>query len=151
MKKIILTLCVCLSVVACKNTNKSENKNEVVAQNNTEQVVDMHNAENSLSYCGIYQGVIPAADAPGIQVTLILNDDNSYELHETFIDNENGEFQEKGSYSLNENVLTLFRNENEKSYYKVEEGRLKMLTQDQEEVTSELAPHYILNQTEVFE
>lgn len=151
MRKVILSISLLsIGLVACKNTKQSSNTTEVKS-NDVEEVVDMHTAEIALSYCGIYQGVIPAADAPGIQVTLILNDDNTFEIQETFLEKEDGDFQEKGAYLIEGNVLTLFREHDEKFYYKIEEGRLKMLTRDQEEVEGPLAAQYILEQIEVFE
>ena len=38
-------------------------------------MADIHNAETSLDYEGTYKGVLPAADCPGIETTLILNPD----------------------------------------------------------------------------
>ena len=35
--------------------------------------MDMHTAEISLDYYGTYKGTLPAADCPGINVTLTLN------------------------------------------------------------------------------
>ena len=44
------------------------------------QAVDMHNSRNSLDWVGIYEGVLPCADCPGIKTRLTLNYDGSYRL-----------------------------------------------------------------------
>jgi uncharacterized lipoprotein NlpE involved in copper resistance len=43
------------------------------------QVVDGHNSRNSLSWAGVYEGVLPCADCPGIKTRLTLRRDGSYE------------------------------------------------------------------------
>ena len=110
----------------------------------TIEVVDMHNAETSLDYEGTYKGVFPAADCPGIETTLILNPDKTYTLHSVYIDRDSS-FDDKGTYTLKGNLLTLKEENGEISYYKVEENRVRLLTDDKQEITGALADHYILN------
>ena len=150
MKKVLLVFVACLGIVSCKQGTQNK-KEEVQAQNSSEQVVDMHNAANALSYYGVYEGVIPAADCPGIEVVLTLNLDQTFALHETYIDREDGVFEEKGSFAVDGNHLILFKSHDEESSYKIEEGRLKMLNSAGEEITGDLASHYILQQKQVFE
>ena len=52
---------------------------------------------------------------------------------------------EKGTYTLKDNLLTLNEEGGELSYYKVEENHLRKLTMDKQEITGELADHYVLN------
>ena len=54
-------------------------------------------------------------------------------------------FDEKGTYTLKDNLLTLNEEGGELSYYKVEENHLRKLTMDKQEITGELADHYVLN------
>lgn len=149
MKKVVLMLAASLSLVACKQNAKNQAQTEKVAIE-TEQVIDTHDAEHSLSYFGVYEGVIPAADCPGIEVKLILHEDQTFELHEAYIDREDSTFTEKGSFSVDANHLILFKAHDEESNYKIEEGRLRMLDMQGNEITGELADHYLLNQTKVF-
>ena len=72
------------------------------------QVADIHNAETSLDYEGTYKGVFPAADCPGIETTLTLNPDKTFTLHSVYIDRDSS-FDEKGTYTLEGNILTLKR------------------------------------------
>ena len=43
------------------------------------------------------------------------------------------------------NIIILKEENGEISYYKVEENRVRLLTDDKQEITGALADHYILN------
>lgn len=138
MKKIFILVCSCALLAACNNsakTNKSAG-----ADSTSIEVTDIHNAENSLDYEGTYKGVFPAADCPGIETTLTLNPDKTFSLHSVYIDRDSS-FDEKGTYTLKDNLLTLNEEGGELSYYKVEENHLRKLTMDKQEITGELADH----------
>lgn len=121
-----------------------ENKQECRCRQYFNRSNDIHNAENSLGYEGTYKGVFPAADCPGIETTLTLNPDKTFSLHSVYIDRDSS-FDEKGTYTLKDNLLTLNEEGGELSYYKVEENHLRKLTMDKQEITGELADHYVLN------
>jgi uncharacterized lipoprotein NlpE involved in copper resistance len=142
MKKIFILVCSCALLAACNNSAKT-NKS-VGADSTSIEVTDIHNAENSLDYEGTYKGVFPAADCPGIETTLTLNPDKTFSLHSVYIDRDSS-FDEKGTYTLKDNLLTLNEEGGELSYYKVEENHLRKLTMDKQEITGELADHYVLN------
>lgn len=142
MKKFFILVCSCALLAACNNsakTNKSAG-----ADSTSIEATDIHNAENSLDYEGTYKGVFPAADCPGIETTLTLNPDKTFSLHSVYIDRDSS-FDEKGTYTLKDNLLTLNEEGGELSYYKVGENHLRKLTMDKQEITGELADHYVLN------
>ena len=103
----------------------------------------MHSAEISLDYEGTYKGVLPAADCPGIETKLTLNSDKTFTLHSVYID-KNTTFDEKGTYTVKEDLLTLQEEGGELSYYHVGENHLRKLDMDKKEITGELAEHYVL-------
>ncbi|HJC19881.1 copper resistance protein NlpE [uncultured Alistipes sp.] len=105
---------------------------------------DIHNAETSLDYRGTYQGVLPAADCPGIETTLTLKPDGTYSLHEEYLERD-ARFDAEGAYTLHGNLLTLEGSDT--TWYKVEENRLRRLTTDRKEVEGPLAEHYVLRKT----
>ena len=108
---------------------------------------DMHTAETSLDYLGVYKGTLPAADCPGIETTLTLAPDGSYALHLKYIDRDS-EFDEKGAFTVKENLLTLTPSEGgQPQYYKVEENRLRRLDAEKQPVTGALADNYVLQKT----
>lgn len=146
MKKIILLATTLAAFVACKNN--SQNVNDSVSDVSQERVmIDSHNAQNSLDWMGVYKGVIPAASSPGIEVTLVLSDDGTYRKTDVYIDEKDGTFKEEGNFVWAEDgskiILTL--KDGEKQHYKVQEGRVLLLDQEGNEVTGELASHYILS------
>ena len=73
-------------LVACGNGSKA-NKGTGIDRTST-KIIDTHNAEISLDYEGTYKGVFPAADCPGIEITLILNKDKTFTLHSVYIDRD---------------------------------------------------------------
>ena len=107
----------------------------------------MHKAETSRDYLGVYKGTLPAADCPGIETTLTLAPDGSYALHLKYIDRDS-EFDEKGAFTVKENLLTLTPSEGgQPQYYKVEENRLRRLDAEKQPVTGALADNYTLQKT----
>lgn len=139
MKKIFILACTCFLIYACGNNPKSNKSSDT----DSVSVVDMHNAENSLDYQGIYKGTLPAADCPGIETTLTVKKDNSFTLQLVYID-RNSTFSGKGSYTIDGNIIALKSEDGSMQYYKVGENNLRMLNADKEEITGELTDNYIL-------
>ncbi len=143
MKKNVLILAAALALVACGG-NAPKKKAAAETQTTTAAAPDMHTAETSLDYLGTYEGTLPAADCPGIQTTLTLAPDGSYALHLKYIDRDS-EFDEKGAFTVKENLLTLTPSEGgQPQYYKVEENRLRRLDAEKQPVTGALADNYVL-------
>ena len=143
MKKNVLILAVALALVACGG-NAQRKAATADSQETVAAAPDMHTAETSLDYLGTYEGTLPAADCPGIQTTLTLDPDGTYTLHMEYIDRD-AEFDEKGVFSVKENLLTLTQlDDGSEEYYKVEENRLRMLDAEKQPVTGALAENYVL-------
>ncbi len=105
---------------------------------------DIHTAETSLDYLGTYEGTLPGADCPGIRTTIVLAADRSYTLHMEYLERDSA-FDEKGTFKVEGNLLTLTPDDGENpGYYKVEENRLRHLDADRQPITGELAEHYVL-------
>lgn len=135
-------LCMALfSLGACKQKS---------AENTQPIVPDMHTAETSLDYPGVYAGVIPAASGPGIKITLTLNKDKTYEMVSDYIGEKNSIFTDKGNYEIDGNIITLNMKDDAPRYLKVEEGRVRMLDADKQVVKGALENDYILKQEKVF-
>lgn len=150
MKKYISLFVPVLLLAACGNPAKTEKQPATDTVATVAQVPDMHTAENALDYYGVYEGTLPAASCPGIKTVLTLHKDNTVTLRSEYIDNPDGVFDEKGTYTLEGNLLTVKLTDGEIYYYKVEEGRLRMLNADKEPITGDLAENYILKQTQIF-
>lgn len=135
-----------IGIAGCTNNKKTQLAHET----DSTQVADMHTAETSLDYYGEYKGTIPAADCPGIKVTLILNKDNTYTLNNVYIDRKDADFNEEGTFSVKGNLLTLKEKNGNESYYKVEEGRVEMLNADKQPAEGKMKDLYVLKQERVF-
>lgn len=95
-------------------------------------------------YCGTYEGTLPAADGSGIKTTVSLDKAHHFTAHLVYIDKTDGSFNEKGTFSRENNILTLKQTDDEVTYYRIEPGQLRQLNQDKEPVKGNLAEHYIL-------
>lgn len=146
MKESLLILAAALAMVSCGG-NAQQKAATAGTQQTTAAAPDMHNAETSLDYLGVYKGTLPAADCPGIETTLTLAPDGSYALHLKYIDRDS-EFDEKGAYKVKGNLLTLTPMDGQPEYYKVEENQVRKLDADKQPVTGALAENYVLKKTE---
>lgn len=118
MKKVFILACFCALLAACNNNS-------------------------SLDCEGTYKGVLPAADCPGIETTLTLNQDQTFTLHSVYLERDSS-FEEKGTYTVEDNVITLLSEDGFVTYCAVGENSLRMLDLDKKEITGELAEHYVL-------
>ncbi|MEG0807583.1 MAG: copper resistance protein NlpE [Alistipes sp.] len=142
MKKLqILTFVTAIFLVACGGNAQKKAADASTATS------DMHTAETSLDYVGTYAGTTPAADCPGIDVTLTLKSDGTYTEHNKYQERD-AEYDAQGGYAVSGNILTLTDKEGEMSYYKVEENRLRRLDRDKQVITGALADNYTLSKTE---
>ena len=142
MKKIILSILAIAALSACGNSKKTDGTTTDPAVK--EQVADMHTAGNALDYEGIYKGTLPAADCPGIEATLTINQDSTFTLNYIYIDRKDAKFDDKGTYTIDGAILTTQGDDGAVTYYKVEEGQVRMLDAEKQPVTGPLAEHYIL-------
>ena len=74
----------------------------------------------------------------------------TYTYHWLYIDRKDAEFDETGTFTVKDNLLTLTEKGGEVSYFKVQEGSLVMLNNEKQPATGALADAYVLKQEEVF-
>ena len=106
-----------------------------------------HNASNSLSWNGMYKGVVPCADCEGIETLLVLNTDNTYLLRTNYLGKPDAQAVEKtGSFTWNAegNTVILGGLENAPNQYFVGENKLIQLDMAGQRITGQLADKYIL-------
>ena len=98
---------------------------------------------------GTNTGVFPAADAPGIAVTLTLDPDGRFTELLRFCERP-GESVSGGRYAVTGNMLTL-RPDSPKeapSYYRVNRNTLRRLDSQQQPITGPFADLYVLTRSE---
>ena len=113
---------------------------------------DMHNSQNSLDWAGTYEGLLPCADCPGIEMQVELNYDNSYRMQTVYQDRD-VETHSEGSFDWDQagGNIYLQTRDGDRYIFKVQEGSLRMLDQEGNIITGELENNYILKQTQVKE
>lgn len=101
-------------------------------------------AAEAPAYCGTYRGTVPAADCPGIELTLTLSPDGRYVQTWNYIERE-GIFTDRGPYMVEGDVLTLQPEDDGVAlYYKLDGERLLKLDADRKPLDGEQAPYYEL-------
>ncbi|WP_185154829.1 copper resistance protein NlpE [Dysgonomonas sp. 25] len=125
--------------------NKTPKTESEVLIEEVEEIKEVHNARNSLDYYGTYEGELPAADAPGIKTTIVLNKDNTYTRKVVFVNRKDNIPEEKGNFTWNAdgNIITLEGAEKANQYF-VAENRLFALDINGQRITGDLADKYVL-------
>ena len=94
--------------------------------------------------CGVYQGILPAADGPGIETTLTFRDDNSVTQRLVYIGQKDGIFIDKGTFAADDGVVAIMLPGDAPVYYRQETGRLRRLDMDMQPIEGALADSYLL-------
>ena len=126
----ILTL---FAVTACHTPKEA-------AQTNPDPA---HNSENAVDWAGTFQGTLPCADCPGIQTTLVLNEDGSYTLNTRYLERGDSTYTENGQFTWNDAGSQITLSEDGQQF-KVGENQLIQLDQEGNSITGPLADHYLL-------
>lgn len=91
---------------------------------------------------------MPCADCDGVVTTLTLNPDGTFFMESEYLANKPVKFSQKGKYTeVEEGVVELTLDNNDKVYYQIEEGEAIMLDQNRKAPTGALADHYVLKQS----
>jgi uncharacterized lipoprotein NlpE involved in copper resistance len=111
--------------------------------------------KDSLDWVGVYHTTLPAASAPGIDVTIILEEGDYYHVSYHYIDTDPEEetFIFSGNFSWDDKgeVITLHTSGDEPRippYYRVGKSKLTQLNLDKQEITGQLADMYVFEKIE---
>ena len=91
----------------------------------------------------VYEGVLPAADCPGIKTTLTLYTNGTFQLQEEYLERD-ASFTQTGTFTIQQDLLTLTTQDNDVRYFHLGEGTASMLDADKQPITGDLASYYIL-------
>lgn len=104
-----------------------------------------HNSRNSLNWDGVYRGVIPAADGPGINVEITLGIDGTYSISYQYIDRGGEVFTGTGTFQWNDTGSAIVLDVKDMPpHYQVGENTLIQLDMAGKKIAGALADNYIL-------
>lgn len=126
-------------------SSSTQNSNEKAISDVKEQVIDAHNARNSLDYQGTYTGIIPGYDNKTVNIRVVLTE-REYILHITPLKENAETIVQKGRYTWNKDgsVITLIGVKGTLSAYFVAENQLRQLDKNGKQHVGEGAANYIL-------
>ena len=148
MKKIVLSLGLAsVLLVACNE--KKEVANEPTTNTEDTTMVDenpdpAHNAQNSLDWAGEYNGVLPCADCEGIEYSVKLFDDNTFEVTSKYLPSGDTSVEKGNIMWHNDGTVVHLKNDNFDQKYKVIENGIIHLDQNGNVIEGELEDLYHL-------
>ncbi|WP_284651949.1 copper resistance protein NlpE N-terminal domain-containing protein [Flavobacterium terrisoli] len=145
-KLLLFTLLLSFFISCQKQTNDKATAQDSIAKVDSLNNVAAHNAKNSLDYIGTYKGILPCADCEGLETTICINENNTYNVKTLYQGKGDKIFEQKGSFSWNKagNTIVLDDVKNGPNQYFVGENTLTQLTLTGEKITGNLAAQYVL-------
>ncbi len=100
MKKniVFIGIIVIASLTAC-NTNQRSTRSQTTG---IEVADPAHNSRNSVDWAGVYKGLTPCADCPGIEDEIRLNEDLTYERLMVYLESGDSRFSDHGRFRWDE-------------------------------------------------
>jgi len=145
-----LSIAVCaaclLAVYACNDNTKTDNANGKADSSVLPPEVN-HPTATTLDWNGTYKGVLPCADCQGIETTLMLNKDSTYEITTKYLGGKKEVgVNEKGTFSWNAegNTITLSNAKDRPAQYFVSENKVTQLDMQGNKITGDMAAKYVL-------
>ncbi|HEX6982596.1 MAG TPA: copper resistance protein NlpE [Balneolaceae bacterium] len=94
---------------------------------------------------GIWQGMIPCADCPGIEYKLELKSDQTYVEQSIYMGEDTEPFVKKDRWEISkDSIITLTKERSGMKYFKFTGETIRMLDAQKHPIISELAEFYIL-------
>lgn len=144
MKLILAALSLIITMAACSDGTKPTGRMDSVLPGSlgTALYVAVVSVED---VAGTYSGVLPCADCPGIETTLVLNSNETYRL-ETKYQGKNTEmpFVIEGNWALKDDRVKLDGIKDASDTYLIEDDYLVQLDMDGKKVEGALAEQYVL-------
>ncbi|PVH26509.1 copper resistance protein NlpE [Sphingobacterium corticibacter] len=101
-------------------------------------------AETVGDWPGTYEGVVPCADCPGIKTTVVLNNNDTFRITQDYEDRDQ-KVDDNGRIMWHDGgKVAHLKGTNVNLKFKIGNDNLKQLDEDEKEITSNLAEHYVL-------
>ncbi len=144
---IFLFAIACESKPAVKEVMVSDTSIEKIEpdSNNTAVIEMGATAKNSLDVIGKYKGVLPCADCEGIETTIELKADSTYNREMKYLGKKDNLFTASGKWTwVSEFVISLGSIKEGPNRYFVAEGKLLQLDMSGKKISGPLAEKYEL-------
>src|SRR5690554_5154980 len=99
MRKEIILIVMVIAMLSGCNANKRNNNTR---SSGIEAADPAHNSQNSLDWAGVYKGLTPCADCPGIEDEIRLNEDLTYERLMVYLESDDSRFSDHGRFEWDE-------------------------------------------------
>lgn len=144
MKKAFFILGMAAVISSCggKHDAKGNGGHEHQHEHATE-----HTGAIDYNFLGTYKGITPCETCPGVDTSLALYNDGTFEMSQSWLDGEeNSTSTGKGDYSYDKStkILALLGDEGEQKKFVVSEGQLEELNDDNKPYEGDEAGKYIL-------
>ncbi|NGM62186.1 copper resistance protein NlpE [Sphingobacterium sp. SGG-5] len=134
-----------LLFAACQsNTNSRTQVQDSLSTVDESYIDTVHTSQNSLDWQGTYEGITPCADCPGIKTTVELRSDETFTYQAAYLERDFS-VADSGKFMWHDNGSAVhLQGENTDMKFKVGENQLFQLDQSGQQITGDLADHYIL-------
>lgn len=111
---------------------------------------DKHTSQISLDWAGTYKGILPCTDCEGIETTLRINRDSTFQLIRKYLGKKSDTLETFGTFVWNKegNIIVLDNISNAPNKYFVKENSLVQLDMEANFISGDLADKYILQKVE---
>lgn len=107
------------------------------------------NSQTSVDWAGVYQGLLPCADCPGISTVVILNQDRTYELRTQYLERGDSIYTESGAFEWNAEGSRITLTDSDNRRFQVGENQIFHLDMEGNRIDGELASHYVLRKVDI--
>lgn len=143
MKRTILNFSYIALAVLMTSCN-SNKKNEVQKVEESIEIYPEDTSRNALDWDGTYEGVLPCADCEGIKTTIVIHQDHTYTIKETYLGKDNNTFESEGTFEWDDKGQKITFSDADKRSYFVGENTLTHLDSDGNKIIGDMEALYIL-------
>ncbi|MBR8461979.1 copper resistance protein NlpE N-terminal domain-containing protein [Campylobacter sp. faydin G-24] len=142
--KNFILITIVLFLVGCGTSSQ----NVMIPNGTCEVVQDNKCSVDFISVVGTYKAMLPCASCSGIDSTLILNADNTFENKMIYKGKDDFVSISKGTYKIDGDVITITDEYKEEISYKFDGKNLKMLNKDSKDIHRDFANKFIFKKAE---
>lgn len=141
---ILTSLIVSVSLLSCSHKNEAETQSDTYSEI----------GQIEIDLPALYTGILPCADCPGVDYSLILEEGRFVEISQ-YMERSTKRFEETGIWTLNGDTLIISQNDssNFRKQFLFDEKKLILLHSQGQQIAGDLANKYVLeragNQPEI--